>query len=64
MSATSKTWPWTVPLPVENRTWPSVKESYGLLVSENVCVSRAGLYRTEHSLDKDGRCVFCDWMQP
>ena len=28
------------------------------------CVSRAGRERQKHTPDKDGRCVFCDWLDP
>lgn len=28
------------------------------------CVSRSGWVRPDHSLDRDGRCVFCDRLEP
>ena len=78
MSA-SKKWPWAVavppqmsrtePLRIAARGWPRAGivrtwAPHMAVVSEDVCVSRAGVYRAEHSLDKDARCVFCDWLQP
>lgn len=26
------------------------------------CVSRSGVRRPRHDLDKDGRCIFCDFL--
>lgn len=32
---------------------------------ESVCVHRSGrTVKKGHSFDKDGRCIFCDWLKP
>jgi hypothetical protein len=31
---------------------------------ERGCTDRVGVVRKSHDLDKDGRCVFCDWLKP
>lgn len=28
------------------------------------CISRAGKKRSIHTLDKDNRCIFCDYLSP
>jgi hypothetical protein len=50
---------WKVDRPAAGRYWVVPAK-----VPEDICVSQAGTSRPEHSLDKDGRCIFCDWVNP
>lgn len=28
------------------------------------CEDKNGVIRKKHALDKDGRCIFCNWLKP
>ena len=46
------------------RHLPPVRSKAIVKLRHNHCISRSGLTRKLHEWDKDGRCIFCDFLLP